>query len=75
MQLETNNSTIQFLKVEDIKEILGVSRTSAYSLVNSGEFPVLKVGKSTIRIPKDSFLSWVNNHMTNPCREGLADVQ
>lgn len=63
MQLEFKNKTNQFLKVEDVKEILGVSRTTAYSLVRSGEFPILKIGKNSIRIPEESFLAWLNNQV------------
>jgi hypothetical protein len=47
------------LEVSDIKEILGCGINQAYTLVNSGVFHVVRVGKK-IKIPKDSFYGWYN---------------
>ena len=45
--------------VEEIAQMLAISLRSAYNLCNSTtEFRVLRVGGS-IRIPKDSFDSWL----------------
>ena len=45
--------------VEEIAQMLSISLRSAYNLCNSTtEFRVLRVGGS-IRIPKDSFDSWL----------------
>ena len=46
--------------VEEVRLMLGIGRNSAYKLVHSGMFPLLKVGKS-IRVSKSSFDSWLDN--------------
>ena len=40
--------------VDEIAKILDIGRTSAYELVKSNEFKVIKIG-TTIRIPTKSF--------------------
>lgn len=45
--------------VEEIQGILGVCKSSAYSLVKKGEFRCVKIG-STYRISKNSFDEWLN---------------
>lgn len=42
----------------DIKEILGISRSNAYALCNSKDFPAIRIGK-LIRISKEEFIEWV----------------
>ena len=46
--------------VSDIQRILRISRTAAYALVNSGLFPVIRIGKS-IRVSKVVFDNWMNS--------------
>lgn len=48
----------KFLTVKDIMEILGVSSPAAYKIVNSADFPKIKIGRA-IRIPPDAFQRWV----------------
>lgn len=45
------------LKVEDIQKFLTIGRNQAYDLCNSGQFHVVKIGRS-IKIPRDSFVRW-----------------
>ena len=47
--------------VEDIQNILGVTRTTAYRLVNSNQFRVIKIGRS-IRIPVKAFDEWLEGN-------------
>ena len=47
--------------VEEIMIILGIGKTSAYKLVHSGQFKVVKVGKA-IRVSKESFDEWFDKH-------------
>ena len=47
------------LQVTDIQQILGIGRRQAYELVNSGQFHVVRIGKS-IRILRDVFFNWMN---------------
>ena len=55
------------MSVGDLQSALGIGRTKAYELVNSGLFPVIRVGKS-IRIPKKSLLDYVNRPVYNDLR-------
>ena len=48
------------LKVEDIAEILGIGRVSAYNLVHRKDFPKIKAGRRII-IPTQAFLEWMNS--------------
>jgi excisionase family DNA binding protein len=54
-----NQSYPDVLNVADIQQILGIGRRQAYELVNSGQFHVVRVGKS-IRILKEVFFNWLN---------------
>lgn len=46
--------------VEEIAEILGIGRTSAYSLVKEGHFKVVRIGNA-IRISRKSFDEWLDS--------------
>ena len=43
--------------VEEIQHKLMIGKRQAYELVNSGQFPVLKI-KSSYRIPIETFDAW-----------------
>lgn len=45
--------------VREIRDILNIGINSAYNLIHSNAFPVVKIGHS-YRIPKDSFYAWLN---------------
>ncbi|OKP97732.1 DNA-binding protein [Paenibacillus sp. P46E] len=45
------------LKVEDIQKFLDIGRNQAYDLCNSGQFHVVKIGRS-IKIPREPFVNW-----------------
>ena len=44
--------------VEDIQNILGLSRASAYRLMKSNQFHVVRIG-SQIRVPVKAFEEWL----------------
>ena len=46
------------LNVEMVKDVLGISLTSAYELIHEKDFPSMKVGNRII-VPKDKFRKWV----------------
>ena len=48
--------------VQEIAKVLGISKTSAYDLVRSKGFPVLKIGSRLI-VPKDKFRKWVEQNI------------
>ena len=51
--------------VEDIAAILGIGKSSAYKLANSGAFKTIRIG-TMIRISRKSFEDWLK-------AEGLDD--
>ena len=48
--------------VEEIQDILGISKTSAYNLVKSNAFHCVKVG-GHYRVSKKSFDAWLDNSL------------
>lgn len=62
-------SDIKFLTIEDVAEMLQVTRTTIYNLKKKG-LPFIKLGKN-IRFNQDEVIDWV---MTNQ-RESTKDNQ
>lgn len=54
-----------YLTVADIKSYLCISTTAAYELTHRKDFPVCRLG-SSIRIPTQLFLAWVEKHTHIP---------
>lgn len=48
------------LNAEMIKNVLGISLTSAYELMHEKDFPSIKIG-SRLLVPKDKFILWIDN--------------
>ena len=48
----------KFLTVADVQRVLGISRPTAYRVINQAGFPRIQVGR-TIRIPPDGFQRWI----------------
>ena len=48
------------LTVKDVQEILRIGQVSAYALVRSKVFPVVRIGRS-YRIPQDTFVEWMRS--------------
>ena len=46
--------------VEEVAGILGIGRTSAYSLVKEGHFKIVRIGNA-IRVSKKSFDDWLDS--------------
>jgi len=46
------------LRPSEVAETLGICRTRAYELINSGIIPSLRLGKS-LRVPAESLKEWV----------------
>ena len=51
-------------KVEEVAKMLGIGRSSAYSLVRGGHFKTVRIGAS-IRISKASFDEWLGCENAN----------
>ena len=45
----------------DIAAVLGISRNTAYELIHSEDFPILRVGKQ-YRVSRKRFLTWLEGH-------------
>lgn len=45
--------------VDEIGQLLGISRPKAYELANRKDFPTLRIGKR-ILIPAERFHQWLN---------------
>ncbi|KKC49575.1 hypothetical protein VE23_25135 [Paenibacillus sp. D9] len=59
MNEQKANELPEVLVVQDIIDFLDISKTAAYDLVKSGEFHVVKIGR-TFKIPRSAFLGWWN---------------
>ena len=44
----------------DIAAVLGISRNTAYELIHSEDFPILRVGKQ-YRVSRRRFLTWLES--------------
>lgn len=51
------------LRVNEAAELLGVSRTLVYELINSGDLPVIRFG-TAVRIPLLGLKEWVERRST-----------
>ena len=48
------------LTLKEMQDILQIGTSSAYSLLHSHAFPVVKIGRS-YRIPAEPFYDWLNH--------------
>ena len=57
---KTTSSDRRTYTVEEVAEILGIGRTSAYGLVKEGHFKIVRIGNA-IRVSKKSFDEWLDS--------------
>ena len=50
-----------FLNASLVSQVLGVSISTAYELLNEPGFPVLRVGSRMV-VPKEKFMQWAEHH-------------
>ena len=65
--MENNNIFFNYpdiMTIEDVQSALGVGRTTAYKLLNSGKIRHMRVGK-TFKIPKHFLVEYINNECYN----------
>ena len=60
-KFKSNDELPLVMNAKDIAGYLGISITSAYYVLNSKDFPVLKIGKRML-VTKDNFLNWLNSN-------------
>lgn len=56
--IEQKTCAALILTVKDVQNILRIGQVSAYALVRSNAFPVIRIGRS-YRIPQDTFMEWI----------------
>lgn len=49
------------LNANQLAEILGISRASAYQLLHMESFPTLRIGKRML-VPKEKLMLWIDQH-------------
>ena len=49
------------LNVKQLAELLGVSDSSVYELIQEDDFPFLRIGKRIV-IPKEELRKWITAH-------------
>ncbi len=55
------------LRIEEMGEILGVSRATAYNLARSKDFPAaVRVGEKRIIVLRDKLIEWLHNKAGQP---------
>ncbi|MFR5291223.1 helix-turn-helix domain-containing protein [Faecalibacterium prausnitzii] len=62
MAIESTQYDKRTYTVDEIQDILGISRTSAYNLVKKNYFRCVRIG-GTIRISKKSFDEWLDQQI------------
>lgn len=51
-----------FLNAGLIAKVLGIAESSAYELMHSKDFPVIKI-RSRMVVPKEKFISWIESQL------------
>ncbi|MBU4438186.1 MAG: helix-turn-helix domain-containing protein [Firmicutes bacterium] len=44
--------------VQEIAELIGISKPKAYELTNRSDFPAIRIGRKIV-IPKEEFKTWL----------------
>ncbi len=67
---EVENMEKLVYSIQEVANLLGISRSYAYELARKGTIPVLELGNKRV-IPKERFIAWVNGK-ENKTRELLS---
>ncbi len=49
------------LNAQQVADVLGIARNSAYTLMHSEGFPTIHIGKRLL-VPRDKLLQWIDHH-------------
>lgn len=63
-QLNTWEYLPDVLKVNDVQEIMKIGRNQAYTLVKSGQFHCIRLGRRWV-VPKQGFIEWLEGINSN----------
>lgn len=64
----SSGERLRYLTVAEVAELMRVSRMTVYRLVNRGELPAVRVGRS-FRVPQDALDAYLRENSV----EGLTD--
>jgi excisionase family DNA binding protein len=56
----------RFVTVPEIATDLRLSRMTVYRLIHDGELPGLRVGKRSIRVPRDAYAEYLRDRWSGP---------
>lgn len=59
------DSPSNLLSADEAREMLGVGKSTIYSLLNSGELKGFRIGTRNWRIPRDEIDNYIINKMRN----------
>ena len=59
-EYKSNDELPLTMNAQDVAGYLNISLSCAYQVMNSRDFPVLKIGKRRI-VTKEHFLEWIQN--------------
>jgi len=59
---------VRYLTVEEVAEVMRVSKMTVYRLLHSGELPGVRVGRS-FRVPQDALEAYLRSSSTVPLPE------
>jgi excisionase family DNA binding protein len=54
----------EYARVAQVAELLGLSRSELYRMVETGELPSTRVGETAVRIPRTELLAWLRARTT-----------
>lgn len=63
MNAQDNQGLPPYLSAMQVAEYLGISKSSVYALIHSEDFPCVNINRR-ILIPRDHFLSYMDNLLT-----------
>ncbi len=58
------------LTVDEVAEILGISRNLAYKLAKRQDFPAARVGDRRLVVPREELFSWLVRQSQGPPDQG-----
>jgi predicted DNA-binding transcriptional regulator AlpA len=50
------------LTIRMLREVMGISVSTAYKIITIPGFPVIRLSKRLTRIPRDALIVWLDNH-------------
>ncbi len=53
------------LKAEEVAKALGLGRSKVYEMMQSGELPVVRIGRS-VRVSRSALAAWVEANTATP---------